>query len=168
MTATRAKHIHKLLLPINKKVKDINWGGCGIFAKAFANMMIELGFKPTIMGVYCNNRPEMTHRSNLKNIRQNRTKAYSEEVEIYDHYVVQIGKFYFDSEFYNICCDGVIEGIEEGKNIDYYPIGKMDVDDLSYLINNNTSSWNCRYKKHKENSKLFKYLSDIKPKIIKS
>lgn len=74
---------HELM---SNKVKDINYGGCGIFAEKFYNILIKLGQKPKI--VILTDEPCGYH---------NQVKDNNYYSVICNHVVVKIGKCYYDS-----------------------------------------------------------------------
>lgn len=173
MNSTMARSLMNLIEPINNQVLYLNHGGCGIFAELFAKMLIELGFENiTIIGVECTSymalKVQGKHRRNVSNIREakqcNLTRVDSEDyIEIYNHYMVKCGAYYFDSECTNRIHNGGINGKEDGYKKTYYPIGQMDLEELEYL-NYNVIGWNKTFRRSQIPT-IESFITDVKMKV---
>jgi hypothetical protein len=73
---------------INTSVKNINWGGCGIFAEQLYKTLLKLGIE-TKLAVITNDARQLKRR--IKN------KPYKNE-PLVQHVVVRLGKKLIDSE----------------------------------------------------------------------
>lgn len=173
MNSTMARSLMHLIEPINREVKFLNHGGCGIFAELFAKMLIELGFENiSIVGVettsYIASKVKGKHKRNVSNIREarecNLTKIDNDDyIEIYNHYMVKCGMYYFDSEGKNRIYKGKIAGKEDGWPITYYPIGQMGLEELEYL-NYNVTGWNHTFKRF-QIPVIKSFITDVKMKV---
>lgn len=173
MNSAMARSLMNLIEPINTQISYLNYGGCGIFAELFAKMLIELGFENiSIVGVECNSycarRIQRKHETNVSNIKEARNCHLKnvdndEYIEIYNHYMVKCGSYYFDSECKNRIHNGAINGKEEGYKRTYYPIGELGVEEIEYL-NHNVTGWNSTFNR-KQIPKIESFITDVKIKV---
>lgn len=125
---------------VNKKVKCLNKGGCGIFAVALYDILIELGYKPQIV-VITNDREAMRCR-----VHRIDHKKYASV----QHMVVKVGKYYVDSTGFNTdCCIfakpyvGRVDGY--GKPI-FELFAQMPIK-VARQWNENPHQWNSRFRR---------------------
>ena len=72
---------------INETVRNINRGGCGIFAEKLYNILLKFGNKPKLLVI-------TTDAEGLKT----RISGETSMGGALEHIVVQVGKYYYDSQ----------------------------------------------------------------------
>lgn len=126
MDAQTALKIHNALLSVDKKVRNINRGGCGSFASLLADTLNAHGY---------------TKKATPSN----------EQICMGDHICVECDGFYFDSRDYCTTQSSVVSLGKEPLDI----IGEIPVNDLRYVaIENRGDLWNDDY--NADNNDLLK------------
>lgn len=153
MTSQLAETIHKNLIGINRKVPNLNRGGCGVFAVYFAEIMQSYGFNAKIIQICEHEAGFFSYdtdyykdhfkekNSIVHNAVVNHKPIDGEEVAIGAHYCVQIDDFYFDSNKVSI-----LKNNEIALAYKYDIVGEVSVKDMEYVsIDSRGNIWNEMY-----------------------
>lgn len=138
-----AQAITRKLHPLNKQIKLLNYGGCGIVAMYLHATLYLLGFKPKIIclelfdsiedGDGMSSKEENEQNNELiKRSKEDENLVY--DIQTCNHYAVKIGSFIIDSTgigkiFYHKYFG---RGIELG-GYEYKIVGEIEFDDLAHM-----------------------------------
>jgi len=169
MTKKLAMSLRKEVLPINRKVSRLNFGGCGVFAVHFARMLQDIGFKDVVitsMEVDSIDSYRNYHPTNLECLREvMKGNGSARNIETYYHYMVRVGKWYFDSETATkqIGDEGV-DVMVDGDEDFYFPIGDYNIEDIAFA-NKFQFLWNDEYDRG-QNVIVKNFIKKVKTKFI--
>jgi hypothetical protein len=148
--------IADMLFPINKRIKRINSGGCGIFAVALCRELLKRGIKAktiTFEEHYVNEWDKKEYKNVLHNLRRSKELKIEPYRGAHSHYMVKVGPYVIDSrgafKIKSINKKGTLS-----KRIEYTPcfsqelflLGTIPVDDLNYL-NSMGWAWNDAFRR---------------------
>lgn len=157
-----ANKLVELFSPLNERVDNINYGGCGIAAVAIAIRLKELGYKAEIIACTTSRfRQDITELKEMNRVlRQNRLNNTSnvDEFRTHSHYVVKCGRIYIDTETVYIRHRKRLSEVAGFINCVFYPIGKINIADLAYL-NGFPYKWNSDFNRA-DISKVVSYIQD--------
>lgn len=161
--------IADMLRPINRKIKNINKGGCGIFAVALCKELLKRGYNAKILSLQSESISIYTKKdyqySFLAKLRNDHKAKKEPRNGAKGHYMVQIGSYAIDSRgafkiqkrSFNkyICYDIHIVNI----------LGTIPLADLQYL-NKFAWAWNDTFRRTSKGS-IEKLIKEQLKKILK-
>ena len=165
------QEISDMLFPINRKIKNINNGGCGIFAVALHKELLRHGITSRIVAfedeaVFHWTRKEYRN-SVIPKLRRARLAKRQPDRGAHAHYMVKIGKYAIDSRG---CFE--IQSNAIGKYITYPPawctldaLGTIGVEDMEYLTRFKWA-WNDAFRRTSKGS-IKKLIQQQLSKILK-
>ena len=157
--------IGDMLFPINRKIKNINRGGCGVFAAALCSELLKRGYNvkivalsPWSIGTY----QKRQHKHFNCSLTHSRLNGKEPTMAAHSHYMVKLGKYLIDSR-------GAFELIKDSTNgskfveygedfCTYYVIGGVSLPNMQYL-NQDSGSWNNSFNRRSIKS-VNKYVSE--------
>lgn len=121
----QAEILHSLLKQVKRQIKNVNSGGCGIFAFYLSGFLAQKGYPCQIICLDMQlNRYHSEYESNRLAIANRDQKSSF----VYDHFGIKLGDFFIDANF-------LIKTKDLPSAYNYFkPLGTMSRNDLKFLI----------------------------------
>ena len=146
--------ISDVLFPINKRIRNVNKGGCGVVAASLYRELINQGIKASIVslevrcyGLLPSHYIKEYRYGYLPSLRSHRKKQIEPKNGAHAHYMVKVGNFLIDTRG-----TFLIERNENGlKVVEYgytelFILGTISIEDLEYL-NGVSWAWNTDFRR---------------------
>ena len=132
LTVSFRVQLLRLILDIDRKYPDINYGGCGRFAITLGEMLEALGYTVEYI-MLCRNKECLADaQSNLNwTVEWNEYEWFS-----WDHVMIKVNGYYIDSEF-------IGKSVKYHKSFSHlHPTEPLDKDVLKEFIYGKYTTWN--------------------------
>lgn len=162
--------VHKQVSGINSVVKNINRGGCGIFAHALSKELIKIGIPAKVITLSLwGSRIENYNQSGLIEAKEKIKKGFHWEIA-FDNYDIGLShlmvyvkdnekEYFIDSEDIYFGQDDYYDRsrwYERGLEINTL----IDSNDCGIIANDNTAGWNPAFDRNNSIPVVYKFVKD--------